>query len=87
MGNIGSKFTVSYDSLQKLKEGRVTELPSHHTAYPYFPKPILQSVFSKFGIYVITGLFDMPEEKSLNKQFPEIKTKSVREVISAWKGK
>jgi hypothetical protein len=85
--NIGSKFSVTYDSLQKLKSGEVTELPSHHTAYPYFPKPILQSVFSKFGLYVIEGLFDMPEERSLNKRYPEIKTKTVRECISAWKGK
>ncbi|KAK9366688.1 hypothetical protein V1509DRAFT_611294 [Lipomyces kononenkoae] len=83
----GAKFSVSYDSIEQLREGKITELPSHHTAYRYFPKPILQSVFSKFGLYVSAGLFDMPADKSLNKLFPEIKTKTVREVISAWEGK
>jgi hypothetical protein len=29
----------------------------------------------------------MPEEKSLNQVFPEIKTMKVEEVIASWKGK
>jgi nucleoside-diphosphate-sugar epimerase len=33
----GSKFAVTYDGVEKLKRGEVTELPSHLLAYPYFP--------------------------------------------------
>ncbi|KAK1763389.1 hypothetical protein QBC33DRAFT_550029 [Phialemonium atrogriseum] len=82
-----SKFSVAYDSKEKLKQGHITELPSHPLAYSYFPKPVLQSVFATFGLYVIQGLFKMPEERSLNRLFPDVKTKKVSEVINAWKGK
>lgn len=78
---------MAYDGEEKLKQGQITELPSHPLAYSYFPKPVLQSVFAAFGLYVIQGLFKMPEERSLNRLFPDVKTKKVSEVIDAWKGK
>ncbi|GFP60409.1 oxidoreductase BOA1 [Trichoderma asperellum] len=83
----GSKFNVVYEDLEKLEKGEVTELPSHATAYAFFPKPLLQTYFSKFGLYLIAGLFDMPTDKSLNKIFPEVKTTTVKEVLDLWKGK
>ena len=83
----GAKFSVAYDGVGKLRKGEATELPSHPLAYAYFPKPILQAAFAKIGLYVINGLFDMPEEKSLNRMFPEIETMKVAEVVSARKGK
>jgi hypothetical protein len=82
-----SKFTVTYDSVEKLEKGEMTELPSHALAYSYVPKPVLQAKFALFGLYYISGLFHLPEERSLNKVFPQIKTKTVEEVVSAWKGK
>ena len=78
---------MGYDSVEKLKRGGITELPSHPLSYSYFPKPILQSVFAKFGLYVVGGLFEMPEERSLNRQFPGMKTTKVSDIINAWKGK
>ena len=83
----GSKFTVTCDRVEKLEKGEMTELPAHALAYSYVPKPILQAKFALFGLYCINGLFHLPEERSLNKMFPQIKTKTVEEVISAWKGK
>jgi hypothetical protein len=44
-------------------------------------------LFSKFGLWIAKGLLRVPKEGSLNEQFPEIATTSVREVIGAWKGK
>ncbi|KAL7913111.1 hypothetical protein GGI35DRAFT_491340 [Trichoderma velutinum] len=83
----GSKFKVTYDGVEQLEKGEVSELPSNAMEYEYFPKPVLQTYFSKFGQYIIAGLFDMPAEKSLNKVFPEVKTTTVEEVLDLWKGK
>ncbi|KAL1599467.1 hypothetical protein SLS60_007270 [Paraconiothyrium brasiliense] len=81
-----SKFDVAYDSIEKLCGGEITELPSHVSAYSFIPKSLLCSIQSKFGLYVANGMFDMPEEGSLNQIFPEIKTTTVEEIIGHWKG-
>ena len=82
-----SKFNVTYDSVEKLRSGEITELPSHASAYSFIPKSLLYSIQSKFGLYVAYGMFDFPEEGSLNQQFPEIKTTTVEEIIGHWKGR
>ncbi|ETI25726.1 hypothetical protein G647_02500 [Cladophialophora carrionii CBS 160.54] len=83
----GSKFTVAYDSVETLEKGEMTELPSHPAVYPFFPKPMFQQYFSKFALYVTLGLFDLPEDGSLNRKFPDIKPTTVREMLSVWVGK
>ncbi|KAJ4317073.1 hypothetical protein N0V84_007526 [Fusarium piperis] len=84
----GEKFTVTYDSVEKLRAGQVTELPGQVAAYSYFPKEWAQRLFSAFGIWVTESVFDFPDEKLLNRQFPDIKVTTVREMLqSAWKGK
>lgn len=84
----GSKFTTTYDSLEKLKSYQVTELPAHPPMYPYFPKQMLQGMCAVFGILFDEGFFDLKPQKSLNDQFPEIKTKKIRDLVNeAWKGK
>ncbi|WAO90212.1 NAD(P)-bd-dom domain-containing protein [Fusarium falciforme] len=83
----GEKFTVTYDSVEKLKAGSITELPGQVAAYSYFPKEWTQKLFSAFGIWVTESIFDFPDEKLLNKQFPDIKVTTVQEMLqSAWKG-
>ena len=83
----GSKFNIVYDSLEKLRSGEITELPSHVSAYSFIPKSVLCDIQSKFGLYVAYGMFDFPEEGSLNQLFPEIKTATVEDIIGHWKGK
>jgi hypothetical protein len=83
----GSKFTVTYDSIEKLEKGEVTELPGHALSYQHFPKPMLQVFLSKFELYMAKGLLDLPLGNALNKQFPEIKTLSVKDALSLWKSK
>lgn len=84
---VGSKFDVTYEDIEKLEKGEVTELPTHAEAYEHFPKPLMQTYFSKFSLYLIAGLFDIPVDKSLNKIFPEVKTTTVKEVLDLWKRK
>jgi hypothetical protein len=82
----GTKFTVVHDSLEKLRTGQITELPLHPTLYPFFPKEILQGLFAAFGIMFEEGSFDLCPSHSLNDEFPDIKPRTVRELIfEAWK--
>ncbi|KAF2129549.1 NAD(P)-binding protein [Dothidotthia symphoricarpi CBS 119687] len=83
----GSKFKITYDSVEKLQRGEVTELPSNPYSYDYIPKPLLAVVLSRFGLWVVNGVVHIPKEGSLNEKFPEIATTSVKEVVDAWKGK
>ena len=81
----GAKFEVVYDSLEKLRRGEITELPSHPGLYPFFPKEALQKMFAAFGIMFETGAFDMRPGRSLNNAFPEIKARGVKELLGeAW---
>ncbi|KAF4534428.1 NmrA-like family protein [Lasiodiplodia theobromae] len=84
----GCKFEVHYDSLEKLQELQVTELPGHKHLYPYTPKEQLQRLFAIFFQWAVGGHFDLPYEQSLNARFPEIKTVKAKEMLEeAWKGK
>ncbi|KAK2699705.1 hypothetical protein QWA68_000691 [Fusarium oxysporum] len=82
----GSKFTASYDALEKLQKGEVTELPSHRESYGFFPKPALRGFLSLLGRYVVEGRFDIPADKALNAKFTEIQTLKVKEAIELWRG-
>lgn len=77
----GTKFTVVYDSLEKLKLGEITELPSHPSLYSMFPKQMLQGFFAGFGIMFEQGEFDLRPAHSLNDVFPEIKPRTIRELV------
>ena len=85
----GVTFDVKYDSMDKLKQGQFTELPAHVPMYPFFPKEQLQGLVASFGVLLEGGYFDFKptKEQNLNEIFPDIKTKTMKEVIGAWKGK
>jgi hypothetical protein len=81
----GVKFTVKHDSIEDLKAGKITELPSHPHLYPFFPKPMLQGLFAAFGRMFIEGAFDLKPEHTLNEAFPEVKARKIRDLIfEAW---
>jgi hypothetical protein len=84
---IGTKFTVTFDSEEKLARNEITELPSHPYLYPYIPKPLLVGLLAKFGLWAVKGVMVVPHEGSLNERFPEVQTKSVQDVVGAWKGR
>ncbi|KAM0330847.1 hypothetical protein ACHAQA_003802 [Verticillium albo-atrum] len=55
----GAKFTVTYDGIEDLKSGKVTELPGQIPAYQFVPKEFLQSLYSTFGLWFASGVFDI----------------------------
>lgn len=64
----------------------VTELPSHVSIYPYFPKEMFLSLMSNIGVMFAQGMFDLKPVYSLNEAFPGIKPKTVKELLEeAWK--
>ena len=84
----GLQFTITHDEVETLEKGQITELPSHPKMYPFFPKHAIQGMFSAFGRMWINGTFDFkPSSASLlNERFPDIRPRSVRELINeAWK--
>lgn len=54
---MGSKLETTYDSLETLRSGRVTELPAQAAVYPYLSKPALQGMCAVFG-RLFEGSFD-----------------------------
>ncbi|KAK1463854.1 hypothetical protein CMEL01_12615 [Colletotrichum melonis] len=84
----GKKFHVTYDSVQKLQSGEITELPGQVAAYSYFPKQWAQRLFSTFGFWVTEGLFDFPKDRALNQVFPHLKVTGVKEMLqNSWEGR
>ncbi|KAL2265997.1 hypothetical protein VTJ83DRAFT_5349 [Remersonia thermophila] len=82
----GVKFTVTTDDLETLRAGRITELPSHPSVYPWLPKPVLQSFFASFSLMFEEGVFNFRPERTLNDEFPEIKARTIKELLeTAWK--
>lgn len=80
----GTKFTIHYDSIETLRQGQITELPSHVHMYPFFPKPMLQNMFAAFGRTFAEDGFDLKPKGTLNDKF-KIPTRSVKQlVVESW---
>lgn len=83
----GTKFSVAFDSVEKLERGEVTELPAHRSLYAVVGKAAVQKRIAMFGLYTVKGMLLLPEEGSLNSMFPHIKTMTVAEIVGVWRGK
>ncbi|KAM5345078.1 hypothetical protein ACJ41O_010940 [Fusarium nematophilum] len=85
----GQPFEATYDSVEKLQAGEVTELPSHRAelAASPFPEPVTRQLLAILGVWAVTGQFDVQHERSLNLKYPEIKPMTVREVLLCGSGK
>ncbi|KAL7929216.1 hypothetical protein V8C35DRAFT_331885 [Trichoderma chlorosporum] len=81
----GVKFKKIYDSIDDLKQGLVTELPSLTEALPHMPIPreVLLAFSAAFGLMFDDGTMNLDETNSLNKRFPDIKPLKVRDAIRA----
>ncbi|RMJ20300.1 hypothetical protein CDV36_000112 [Fusarium kuroshium] len=83
----GTKFSVTYDPVDSLKEGKVSELPSHAAMYGFLPKEQLQGILATFGLMFEAGLFNL-EGPSIAQNFPDIKLRTMKELLTeAWEGK
>ncbi|CAG9984469.1 unnamed protein product [Clonostachys byssicola] len=82
----GKKFSVTYDSLENLKQGHLTELPGQTATYSQIPKEVLQKILISFNIWYATGVFNYEVGTTLNDKFPDIKPLTAKELIDrAWK--
>lgn len=74
---------MAFDDLTTLRQGRITELPSHLSLYSQMPKGEIQALFATFGVWFEAGLYHLrPTTKTLNEIFPHIKARTVKEVIT-----
>ncbi|KAM0322080.1 hypothetical protein ACHAQA_009709 [Verticillium albo-atrum] len=55
----GVKFNLTYDSVEDLKNRKVTELPGQIPAYQFVPKEVLQAFSIAFGLWFANGAFDI----------------------------
>ncbi|CAI6026622.1 unnamed protein product [Clonostachys chloroleuca] len=82
----GKKFSVTYDSVESLKQGHLTELPGQAANYEYIPKEVLQKLLVSFHLWYAEGVFNFEHGTTLNDKFPDIKPLKVKEMIDrAWK--
>lgn len=54
----GGEFGVTYDSLEELKSGQSTALPSHVPAYEFIPKEAIRAVSAQYGILCNMSAFN-----------------------------
>ncbi|RSL75663.1 hypothetical protein CEP51_010672 [Fusarium floridanum] len=82
----GTEFKVYHDNLEKLKNGQITELPCHVPAYPFFPKVHLQGLYAILEMLMVLGEFNLPSDKAINNQLPDIKMLTAKEMLNqTWK--
>lgn len=83
----GTKFTLVHDSMEDLKQGKVTILPSVERIMQFPSVPdmgILSSLLITFGRLFADGTYNLEEEEgALNEIFPEIKPMKVRQALEA----
>lgn len=78
-------FEVHYDTIEDLKQNRVTKLPIQQTLYDTLPSGDAATLFAGFGIWCEAGLLDHHQRDLLNAKFPEIKTFTVESLLrAAW---
>ncbi|KAF5575535.1 nmra-like family [Fusarium pseudocircinatum] len=81
----GTKFSVTNESLDGLKAGKLTELPSQTAMAAYMPPGTLSGILAFFMTLFGTGAMNFQDVSTINAQFPELKTTSVKDSMSkAW---
>ncbi|KAF2643610.1 NAD(P)-binding protein [Massarina eburnea CBS 473.64] len=83
----GVKFNVAFDSVEKLKEGIITELPGHADMYEMFGggesgKKAAWAILSTYGVWMEEGRFHYTDGPFLNEEFGDIVPLKMEE---AWK--
>ncbi|KAF2465617.1 NAD(P)-binding protein [Lindgomyces ingoldianus] len=82
----GVKFRVSYDSVEKMLNGEVTELPAHVGAYVFLGgsqegKVRLQGFLSALGLFFARGSLSYEGHQQLNEMFPDISPIGLRDAL------
>ncbi|EEU40021.1 uncharacterized protein NECHADRAFT_34150 [Fusarium vanettenii 77-13-4] len=80
------KFDVHFDSIDGLKESKITELPGNVSKYGLVGKPFIDGMMSLWSLGFAWGWYDLTSykksEKTLNEVFPELETLTFKSFIS-----
>jgi nucleoside-diphosphate-sugar epimerase len=90
----GVKFKVTYDSLERLRSGKVTPIPANkahaalYSTADFDATDLLMTMFAGIGTAMASGDLDIAEADSLNAHFPDIKTIKLAAFIEKyWSGR
>ncbi|KAF4977823.1 hypothetical protein FDECE_18306, partial [Fusarium decemcellulare] len=79
----GAPFQMTYDSTEKLAQGKITELPGHVPAYAFVPKETLQGLFAGLELLLADGSFDLNPKSSLINSIPDVRPLKAKDVLEA----
>ncbi|KAL5365863.1 hypothetical protein BJX96DRAFT_20264 [Aspergillus floccosus] len=75
----GKKFQVTYDSVENVKEGRVT-VPPMPERVPYSAEE-LREMTVLVSRLTVAGVFNLPVEQRMNSRFPDLRPIKVKEFL------
>lgn len=80
----GVPYRVTYDSVELLRQGKTSDLPCYNI--PDYPRSFLEPYFAFHGLLFENGEADFDPSLAINKQFPTMETRSIRDLMTAgWK--
>jgi hypothetical protein len=83
----GTKFEVTYDTLDKLEKDQATVLEQPEGSYE-LPPDVSRAVVIKCSVMAIRGVLDVSVDGLRNDEFPDIHPITVEELIQkAWGSK
>ena len=74
-------FDVSHDSMENCIAGNVTELPCHAESYDWLGKEQAQTLVKVFSRLFAEARCDLPQLRTINEGFPDIKARGARELF------
>jgi nucleoside-diphosphate-sugar epimerase len=83
-GIIGEKWEVTYDPIDKLKQGQATLFEQPEGSYG-LPEDATRSMMAEFGVMAVKGIMDITGEGLRNDVFPEVHPITVEALMQkAW---
>ena len=78
----GIKIEPKYDSIDTLRQGKITELPGHTHMYPYFAKEALQGLLASLELMITKGAYDFKGKSTVTQEkLSEVKPRKMRELL------
>ncbi|KAK0385385.1 hypothetical protein NLU13_7861 [Sarocladium strictum] len=84
----GRQFNISYDDVNKLANGDITELPNHKDNYHQFPREELRAMYASIGLSMARGAFDLDLSQSVHLRHPDLKMLTVKAMLqNIWRSR
>ena len=75
------KFDLTYDSVVDIKAGKITELPSNVSLYPYLPKQTIDMIAQISGLAAENGMVDL-QGPFINDVLADVKALTLEEFFT-----